>query len=100
MLEKYDTCIEKLDTHDAVGVDYSDWPFRHFSGNFWWSKASWINSLTQTWNEVPTLDERHICEFWLGSGKDGSFFNLWSSGIHPMQRHLNRYESWKYRLEA
>jgi hypothetical protein len=98
-LERWETCVEKLDVHDAVGVDYSDWPFRHFSGNFWWSKSSWINKLTRNWQEVPTLDERHIPEFWLGSLPGGNFCNLWSSGIHPMQRHLNRYEPFRYRLE-
>jgi hypothetical protein len=99
MLERWETCIEKLDSHDAVGVDYSDWPFKHYSGNFWWSKSSWINKLTRNWKEVPTLDERHIPEFWLGSLPGGSFCNLWSSGIHPCERHLNRYEPYKYRLE-
>lgn len=97
MLEKYDICIEKLKTYDTVGVDYSELFFKHYSGNFWWSKSSWINQLPE-WKDVQTLDERHKAEFWILS-RPGNYCNLWNSGIHPCQRHLNRYEPWKYRLD-
>ena len=96
ILEKFETCVEKLQKFDVVGVDYSHWPFRHFSGNFWWSKSSWINQLPD-WKDVRTLDERHKAEFWIGSSRGGRFYNLWSSGIHPCCRHLNRYSPWRYK---
>ena len=52
--------------YDAVGTDLSSLPSRHFSGNFWWSKSSYISKL-------PYLDESVVtpigCELWIGQGK-------------------------------
>jgi len=44
-LEKYDINIKLLEHYDAIGCSMCLYPKKHFSGNFWWSKSSYINSL-------------------------------------------------------
>jgi hypothetical protein len=38
-------CIELLDKYDTVGVNYSENPWSHYSGNFWWMKWSYGNTI-------------------------------------------------------
>jgi hypothetical protein len=44
-LNKYKINIELLSKYDAVGCSLSLYPKIHFSGNFWWSKSSYLNTL-------------------------------------------------------
>jgi hypothetical protein len=44
-LQKYKVNIELLKTYDAIGCSLSLYPKKHFSGNFWWSKSSYLNLL-------------------------------------------------------
>lgn len=97
-IERYKDCVDKLNEYDAVGVDLVDWPFEHFSGNFWWSKSEHINTLPPI-EESITLpgSERHKCEFWICS-VPGNYYSFHNSGIHPTLRHVNRYEPSKYKI--
>jgi hypothetical protein len=45
-LEKFLINIKLLETYDAVGCSLHLYPKKHFSGNFWWSKSSYLNSLS------------------------------------------------------
>ena len=44
-LKKYNVNITLLEDYDAVGCSLSMYPKLHFSGNFWWSKSSYVNTL-------------------------------------------------------
>jgi len=44
-LLQYNINIELLETYDAVGCSLSLYPKKHFSGNFWWSKSSYLQNL-------------------------------------------------------
>ena len=44
-LEKYAVILKLLKSYDAVGCNSSFFPKKHFSGNFWWSKSSYLNLL-------------------------------------------------------
>jgi len=44
-IEKYKINIELLSKYDAIGCSLSLYPKMHFSGNFWWSKSSYLNTL-------------------------------------------------------
>jgi hypothetical protein len=44
-LEQYNINIKLLETYDAVGCSLSLYPKKHFSGNFWWSKSSYLQHL-------------------------------------------------------
>ncbi len=41
----YNINIELLEKYDAVGCNLHLYPKKHFSGNFWWSKSSYLNTL-------------------------------------------------------
>ena len=87
---------KKLKENDTCGVDLVTEPTIHYSGNFWWSTAKHINSLPYPKNIEVVISERHKCEFWICSKKDGKYLSLHDSGINVYQRHLNRYPKEKY----
>jgi len=46
LIQKYKECLEALDSVDIVGVGYTTKMIGpHFSGNFWWTKGSYFNTL-------------------------------------------------------
>jgi hypothetical protein len=72
----YAKCLELLTENDTVGVNLHDCPQMHYSGNFWWSKSSYINKLN------PCIYECYNTpEFWLTCNKNGKYISLWSSGL-------------------
>lgn len=44
-LSQYNINIKLLDLYDAVGCSLHLYPKKHFSGNFWWSKSSYLQNL-------------------------------------------------------
>lgn len=44
LIERY-SCLDFLPSYDALGCNLTERPLRHFSGNFWWSKASYLRTL-------------------------------------------------------
>jgi hypothetical protein len=83
LVEKYKTCFDKLDLYDVVGCNYQLDPSPHFSGNFWWTKSTHINTLELLDEETPSKPEP---EFWLLKNNDNSsVYCLHSSGKY------NRY---------
>jgi len=44
-LIQYDINIKLLEIYDAVGCSLHLYPKKHFSGNFWWSKSSYLQHL-------------------------------------------------------
>jgi hypothetical protein len=66
LLYKAKENILLLEKYDACGVNLIDTPKKHFSGNFWWSKSSYINKL----QNIDTIDTsyRWNAEFWIGTG--------------------------------
>ena len=88
-IEKHETCIQGLETHDTVGVNLQNDPCVHYSGNFWWSKSSHIRTLQKC--EYTCYNSP---EFWVTS-VPGKFLNLASSNVN----HYNqRYPPSLYRL--
>lgn len=84
------TCLGLLDAYDALGVDYHRVPFKHFSGNFWWSTGSHVNKLSPLLNE-----DRHAAERWVAS-ISGNYASLHNTGIDVHQRHLHLYPESNY----
>lgn len=81
-VERWVDCIEKLQIHDAVGCLYMDECyygfFPHFSGNFWWANASYINRLDHSYLDGGLRQNR---EFWIGTG-NGSLFSFHTTGLN------------------
>lgn len=100
-IHKYKECLEHLDEYDAVGVDYHDFPYKHFSGNFFWTKSSHARKLPFLYwsperETAPLGEERHAAEAWVCK-IDGKYKSLHDTGIPVFERHIHEYPSSKYR---
>jgi hypothetical protein len=78
---RHQTCRALLQTYDAVGVNLLGGEHvhdaLHYSGNFWWSRASYIRTLK------PCEHINHNApEFWLTETRAGSYLSLWQSGVN------------------
>jgi len=93
---KFSKALELLKENDAVGVDLSFVPTKHFSGNIWWSKTSHIKTLSHAQDLPVVLSERHKAEFWICSKEEGSYTSMHQSDINVYERHLHRYEASRY----
>lgn len=82
VIEQWESCVSLLDNNDAVGCNYSEdtWlgHYPHFSGNFWWANAKYINKLDKKYLHS---DSRWDREFWIGSG-NGKLYSMHNSGIN------------------
>lgn len=45
ILEHYRLCLELLEKNDVVGCSLYQYPQLHFSGNFWWTTKSYLDTL-------------------------------------------------------
>lgn len=81
-IEKWQHAVQKLEEHDAVGCLYMDHCyygyFPHFSGNFWWANASYVNRLNHSYLTDGIRQNR---EFWIGTG-DGSLYSFHTTGLN------------------
>jgi hypothetical protein len=81
VLERWEECIQQLDTHDVAGINFHEQPVKHFGGNFWWANADYIRKLAHPHSrEFATLDiadagnlRRVSYEMWVGSGDPKAF---------------------------
>jgi len=65
VIQHWQNCLDALDTADVCGVLWRIHPRPHFSGNFWWARASYIRTLAPL--PKPYLfDNRMDCEFFVG----------------------------------
>jgi hypothetical protein len=83
----------------SLGIFYvgdQGWPYKYFfSGNFWWAKASYLNTLPS----MKDRDNRMGCELWIGTGN-----NYWknrypSKGGNPYEEYYDPKE-YKKDLES
>lgn len=78
---RYRESLEHLKTYDTCGAELIHNPVTHYSQNFWWAKARHILTLTPPKDLPIVFDDRHQCEFWICSRKDGkykSIFNIYN----------------------
>lgn len=87
----FNNALEQLKNYDATGVDLSNEPTKHYSGNIWWSKTDHIKQLKYPIELPIILSERHKCEFWICSRESGKYNTLHQSNIDVYSRHLTRY---------
>jgi hypothetical protein len=121
-IDRWKDCVAKLDHgHDTCGTNYISGPFlgvdgtikhwNHYSGNFWWAKASYIKKLKKlphpdsyapgTTSELTgyPIDHRNMYRFdheaWVASGNP----NWYEIHKSPGGDHDNKgsYPGWHYR---
>ena len=76
--KKADNCLKLLDTYDVAGCNFSEHPYHHFSGNFWWATSDHLKGLS-----LDSLVNKMSAEWWLLSEykvRSVKATNLWSSG--------------------
>jgi hypothetical protein len=74
VLDHHQECCELLEDHDAVGPSWRSAPEPHFSGNFWWARASYLRTLP-----CPLhlhVADRYQAEFWIGKNANIRMFEL------------------------
>ena len=82
LVERHEECIELLDTTNAstLGCNKSEKPHLHYSGNFWWTKSSYIKDLN-----MIIAKEKAVAEWWLLSNK-GNHLTLHNSNINHYEQ--------------
>ena len=93
-IEKYKYSISKLKEYDVVGCNYyprDDDPCykknpywftllkEHYSGNYWWTKSSYINTLKRLEYDE---NDRYSPEFWICSNREGNFWSYYTASIN------------------
>ena len=75
-------CIKLLDHNDIVGCNYLENPCPHFSGNFWWTRASYVVKLKPIETTV-----KHDAEWWIFSDNkfNPSYYSLHNSNVNHYQ---------------
>jgi GR25 family glycosyltransferase involved in LPS biosynthesis/tetratricopeptide (TPR) repeat protein len=76
--KRVDRCLKLLDTHDVAGCNFSEQPYHHFSGNFWWATSAHLKGLS-----LESLVDKMSAEWWLMNEyntRPMRVANLWSSG--------------------
>ena len=76
-IDGWKECVEDLKEYDAVGMNYAQIPFIHFSGNFWWARGEFIAKHHDplTYKDInpapnhPGVMPRHQAEAWIGTIK-------------------------------
>jgi len=97
VIEKWEDCVAKLDEgYDCCGVMWNtDTPIGihpHFSGNFWWAKTSYINTLDHTFLDAEFRWDR---EFWIGTNPNAKVFEFHNSRMNdkiPLEAHIGHYD--------
>ncbi|MEP6701696.1 MAG: glycosyltransferase, partial [Betaproteobacteria bacterium] len=75
LVEHHRRAFDLLASNDAVGCNLLDRPRRHFSGNFWWANARYLNTLPP-----PGNADRHDAEWWLLGANPARAASLHDSG--------------------
>jgi hypothetical protein len=104
VIDRWKECVEYLDNYDCVGQTWiingdTVWSdgsvtkntegIGHFSGNFWWTNASYVNRLDHEYLETGYRLDR---EFWIGTGKNYKQKSLyqWTDDFY-LETDLNDY---------
>jgi hypothetical protein len=58
-IQKWRMSVELLKYYDCIGTNLKNFPKKHYSGNFWWSKSEHLNSLRDA-NDEYLSSEMYI----------------------------------------
>jgi hypothetical protein len=92
VIARHEDCLRRLATHDACGVNWHTHPLPHFSGNFWWTKSSYVRTLPTVQEHADTCSKLSLrdtvvpswwsCEFWIGANPRAQIAILHESGVN------------------
>lgn len=81
IVDNWEKCVEKLEEYNCVGCNFVNGQSKHFSGNFWWAKNSYIKKLP-----IPEKSGfRWAYEFWIG-------YHAQMNPFCPFKSPVNHYD--------
>lgn len=86
LVHKHNNCFKLLQKYDAIGCNYQLKPYKHFSGNFWWSKSNHIKYL----DIIPDHFDRFQAEWWICSKNNHNTFEIHNSNVSHYDSHYPR----------
>lgn len=87
-LTKWKINVLLLQRFNCVGINYLAFPKKHFSGNFWWTKSEYINTLPLQINDNRLSPEMYICDSI--AMNPICIYNKFKWGIeHPQELYIN-----------
>lgn len=87
---KWDDCVKGVNYYDVVGVNYSETPEKHFSGNFWWTKSSYVSTNKPDFSSK----KRHEHEFWICKKIESN--KVFSYHESTVNHYYEPYEEFRY----
>ena len=95
LIENWNKCIELLKSYDTCGVNLQYDPAKHYSGNFWWTTANYLQQIPKiNMNNCKCTNSlRAYCEFWL---LDNDFCRPYSLHNSNIGHYDNLYPKEKY----
>jgi GR25 family glycosyltransferase involved in LPS biosynthesis len=90
LLDNHKLCLDLLDIYDTVGCNYNEKPYRHYSGNFWYTDSKYARTLYQI-----TSNDRHSCEWYILGNNNVKMYVLNNSNVdhymtsYPPERYVN-----------
>ena len=82
-LKKWELNVNLLEEYDVVGCFLSRYPSYHYSGNFWWSRVSYLRKLPACGNEYLSP------EMWIGLlYENHKFISLTNKNQFNLKKHL------------
>lgn len=81
------SCVELLTTNDVVGLNWTEGFPDHFSGNFWFARCDWINSLLspEVHKTIP-LTHRRTGNDWIDPAWDRMHAEMWVGNFPNQSR--------------
>jgi hypothetical protein len=74
LLQKAEECIRQLNDHDTVGCNFEK---THYQGNCWWSKSSYLKTLSY----LPMIHKKDAVD-WLCMNHLGKHHEIHRSGVN------------------
>lgn len=89
LLDEYDCCGTELVEYACIGG--REWTAPHYSGNFWWTNASYIKKLDPRYihNREPNW-WRWASEFWIGTENPKMYNYYTSPGKYGKDKYFDR----------
>jgi len=75
LVSEYKNCLKLLLKYDCVGCNYTDNPFKHFIGNFWWANTNYINKLSKIYDSSSCISDMWL----LQENVDSKPYSLYNS---------------------
>lgn len=88
LVEQWEYCIKFLTVYTSIGVNYHTLPHKHYSGNYWWTKSSYVKD-----KKIVTTPDRHDCEWYILNND-----NLKQNNLSLNNSEINHYHE-KYPRE-